>query len=93
MPKKPCENCAIPPALATRLVLAVFNIVVKKSKKFDLTNREIQVLVLRTCGHGWKQTAEALKISVRTVRFHSENIMFKVQSSKFTECFVKIFLS
>ncbi len=46
--------------------------------KLDLTTRELQVLQQIAEGHGAKQIAGALHISIKTVSFHRENIKRKL---------------
>jgi DNA-binding CsgD family transcriptional regulator len=43
----------------------------------NLTNRERDVLQLLAEGRSYKEMAQLLKISPRTVEFHKENLMVK----------------
>jgi DNA-binding NarL/FixJ family response regulator len=47
------------------------------ARRFKLTVRETEVLKLLGAGHAWKNAADALGISARTVEFHARNIQRK----------------
>lgn len=49
----------------------------KAARAYKLTPRQIQVLVALCEGDTWKAAASRLDISLRTVRFHSQNIFRK----------------
>ena len=52
---------------------------------FDLTEREREVLHLVVQGHSNQQIAEALFISIATVKAHISNILSKLQVSSRAE--------
>jgi NarL family two-component system response regulator LiaR len=56
-----------------------------KQPSFDLTEREMEVLNLVVQGHSNQQIAEALVISLATVKAHISNILSKLQVSSRAE--------
>ncbi|MCU0487663.1 MAG: response regulator transcription factor [Anaerolineales bacterium] len=58
---------------------------VNKPPSFSLTERERQVLSLVVAGHSNQQIAEALVISITTVKAHISNILSKLQVSSRVE--------
>ena len=56
-----------------------------KQPSFDLTEREMEVLILVVQGHSNQQIADAMVVSVATVKAHISNILSKLQVSSRSE--------
>ena len=56
-----------------------------EASQFDLTSREREILELLVTGKNNKQIADALTLSLGTVRFHISNILSKMGVSNSTE--------
>ncbi len=50
-----------------------------EQKKYNLTDRELQVLSLLSQSYSYQKISETLKITVNTVKFHTKNIYLKEQ--------------
>jgi NarL family two-component system response regulator LiaR len=55
----------------------------------ELTDRELQVLVLVAAGRRNREIAELLRVSVKTVEFHLSNILGKLNAQSRTEAVVR----
>lgn len=55
----------------------------------ELTDRELQVLVLVAAGRRNREIAEILRVSVKTVEFHLSNILGKLNAQSRTEAVVR----
>jgi DNA-binding CsgD family transcriptional regulator len=53
----------------------------RAAKRFDLTNREVQVIFLLGSGDTFKAAGERLHISARTVQFHAINLRRKIHAA------------
>ena len=74
------------PAVATRVLQMVSNPVqVNASPKFDLTDRELEILQLLVKGRSYKVLASECQISIDTVRTHIKNIYEKLQVHSMTD--------
>ena len=62
----------------------------KKSKDYQLSEREVEVLKALTEGHSYKTIADKLFVSVHTVRFHLHNIYDKLHVSSRAEAVAKV---
>jgi len=65
------------PSIA-RKVLSTFDKHTNDSSKYNLTDREIEILTLLSNGSSYKQMASELSISIDTVRKHLQNIYAKL---------------
>jgi DNA-binding CsgD family transcriptional regulator len=54
------------------------------ARHFNLSPREVQVIVLVAEGNPWKAVADKLAISTRTVRFHLYNARHKIHGAQST---------
>jgi NarL family two-component system response regulator LiaR len=75
-------QASIDPAAAQALVQATQD---TTRLGYDLTDREREILAMLVEGQTNKQIAEALTISLGTVRFHVSNILSKLGASNRTE--------
>lgn len=66
------------------------DIIIAEAKKHDLTIREIDILLLLTRGHNYKQISEELFISVNTVKYHLRNIYVKLDVKNRSEITSKL---
>ena len=65
--------------IAKKMVVLLRELIVsKKEKQKILSERENEVLYALSLGHGYKQIADILFISVHTVRYHIKNIYRKL---------------
>lgn len=74
------------PSVATRVLQMVSNpIKINTASKFDLTDRELEILRLLVKGRSYKILASELAISIDTVRTHIKNIYEKLQVHSMTD--------
>jgi DNA-binding NarL/FixJ family response regulator len=74
------------PSVATRVLQMVSNpIQVNTTTKFDLTERELEILRLLVKGRSYKVLASECDISIDTVRTHIKNIYEKLQVHSMTD--------
>ncbi len=80
----------ITPSIAIK-ILSMFKqeVAPAKNKRFDLSERETEILSHLTKGLSYKMIAEASSISIDTVRFHIKNIYEKLHVHSMTEAVSK----
>jgi DNA-binding CsgD family transcriptional regulator len=59
--------------------------IINKVKKFDLTEREEEILLLISKGHTNKEIAEKMFVSVNTIKTHTKNIFIKLDVKNRTQ--------
>lgn len=74
-----------------RKVLNYFQRTAKNTpQKYELSDREVEVLKALTEGHSYKAIADRLFVSVHTIRFHLHNIYDKLHVSSRAEAVAKV---
>ena len=81
------------PEIARKVVTMFQNIAPPRSADHDLSTRERQVLQLLADGHSYKTAANALDLSLDTLRFHVRNIYDKLHVHSKSEAVLKAFRS
>lgn len=90
--REACEGGAPMSAEIARRVVTMFqSIAPAKAEVHDLSPRELQVLRLLADGHSYKTAADALSVSVDTLRFHVRNIYEKLHVHSKSEAVLKAF--
>lgn len=79
------------PEIARKVVTMFQSIAPPRSEDHDLSAREIQVLQLLADGHSYKTAANALDLSLDTLRFHIRNIYEKLHVHSKSEAVLKAF--
>ncbi len=79
------------PNIARRVVAMFQRIAPPRNSPVDLTPRELQVLRLLADGHSYKTAADALDVSLDTLRSHIRNIYDKLHVHSKSEAVLKAF--
>lgn len=61
-----------------------------EQQKYNLTDRELQVLDLLSQSRTYQEISEALQVTINTVKFHVKNIYLKKQSFSEEEFFIRL---
>lgn len=77
------------PGIARKVVTMFQQVVVPKTDDAGLTGRELEVLQLLAGGHSYKTAADALSVSVDTIRFHVRNIYEKLHVNSKSDAVLK----
>ena len=79
------------PNIARRVVTMFQRIAPPRDSPADLTRRELEVLRLLADGHSYKTAADALSVSLDTLRSHIRNIYDKLHVHSKSEAVLKAF--
>ena len=79
--------------IARQVVTMFRSVVPVKAADHGLSPRELQVLKLLAEGHSYKTAADALSLSVDTLRFHIRNVYEKLHVHSKSEAVLKAFRS
>jgi len=79
------------PEIARKVVQMFQKVVPPKAEDSQLSPREVEVLRLLADGHVYKTAADALSVSIDTIRFHIRNIYEKLHVHSKSEAVLKAF--
>ena len=73
-------GCYMPPLIARTLIKLISekNINVSLQDKYNLTNREMELIELMNKGFAYKEMAIKLGVTVHAINYHTKNIYFKM---------------
>ncbi len=74
-----------------RKVVTMFQSIAPKKSEHGLSPRELEVLKLLADGHSYKTAADAISVSIDTLRFHTRNIYEKLHVHSKSEAVLKAF--
>jgi DNA-binding NarL/FixJ family response regulator len=77
------------PDIARKVVTMFQQVIAPKTEEHHLSSRELEVLKLLADGHSYKTAADALSISLDTIRFHIRNIYEKLHVHSKSEAVLK----